>query len=70
MVVRTEHLKLECNIRKIFGYGKEEGGCLETYIFYFSNFSYFIEILLAYLKNLRIFAAEFGARLLDSRGDE
>ena len=40
------------------------------YFIHFSNFSYFIEILLAYLKNLRIFAAEFGARLLDSRGDE
>ena len=38
--------------------------------FYFSNFSYFIEILLAYLKILRIFALDFGAHLLNSGGDE
>ena len=35
---------------------------------YFIHFSNFIEILLAYLKNLRIFVSEFGARILDSRG--
>ena len=34
--------------------------------FYFIYFSNFIEILLAFLKNLRIFAAEFGACLLAS----
>jgi hypothetical protein len=38
--------------------------------FYFIYFSYFIEILLAYLKNLRIFALDFGAHLLNSGGDE
>ena len=35
---------------------------------YFIHFSNFIEILLAYLKNLPIFVSDFGARILDSRG--
>ena len=37
---------------------------------YFNYISNFIEKLLADLKNLRIFASDFGARLLDCRGDE
>ena len=38
--------------------------------YYFIHFSNFAAISLAYSKFLRIFADDFGARLLASRGDE
>ena len=38
--------------------------------YYFIHFCNFHNFLLAYSKFLRIFADDFGARLLASRGDE